>query len=203
MKNVRKTAMGITYGLGAGAAFLVFYLLLDRSLVFSLIMALLAFGGLNLLFAPAKKTLIIQNNTIPAGEFEKTIKDGKEKIRRIRDTGKAIKNEEARLSIEKICRVMDDIFDNFEKNPDDIRLARKFLDYYLDTVKRIVELYADLSGKEIYTGKEREVLAKAEKVLGQIEDTFHQQLGKLQEGDYLDLETELEVLETTMKMEGV
>lgn len=200
---MKKSVKGIVCGLGAGAAYLIFYLFLDLSLILSLIIAVLVYAGLNLVTAPAKETLIIETAKVGAEEFAKTIKDGKEKIRFIRDTGKTIKNEEVRLNIEKICKVMDDIFVNVEKDPKDIRLARKFLDYYLDAAKRIVELYYELSKKEIYTDQEKEILAKAEKMLEQIEATFHQQLGKLQEGDYLDLSTELEVLETTMKLEGV
>lgn len=203
MKSVKKTVTEIMRGLCAGAAFLIFYLILETSFIFSLIIALLVYGGLILLFSPGKKNLIIEDTNLTKEEFERTIKEGKEKIQAIRDKGREIKNSGVCISIEKICKVTDDIFDNFVKNPNDIKLARKFLDYYLDTVKRIVGLYCDLSGKEVYTDKEREVLEKAERILAQMEDTFQKQLGKLQEGDYLDLETELDVLETTMKMEGI
>lgn len=195
--------MEITYGLCAGIVFLIFYLILDISLIFSIIIALLVYIGMNLLFTSGKKTLIVENTNLTIEEFKKIIKDGKEKIEKIKGIGREIKNKDVSISIEKICKVMDAIFDNFEKNPNDIKLARKFLDYYLDTVKRIVELYYELSGKEVYTDKEREILEKAEGILNQIETIFQKQLGKLQEGDYLDLETELEVLETTMKMEGI
>lgn len=200
---MKKIVMEITYGLCAGIVFLIFYLILDISLIFSIIIALLVYIGMNLLFTSGKKTLIVENTNLTIEEFERIIKDGKEKIEKIRDIGREIKNKDVSISIEKICKVMDAIFDNFEKNPNDIKLARKFLDYYLDTVKRIVELYYELSGKEVYTDKEREILEKAEGILNQIETIFQKQLGKLQEGDYLDLETELEVLETTMKMEGI
>ena len=200
---MKRIVLEIACGICAGAVFLLFYLLLDIGLLFSVILAALGYAGLNLLLAPGRKTLTIENTNLTKDEFEGTIRDGKKKIQAIRDTGEKIRNPEVRVGIEKICKVMDDIFDNFVKNPNDIKMARKFLDYYLDTVKRIVELYYELSGKEGYTEKEREVLGKAEKLLGQIESTFQKQLGKLQEGDYLDLETELEVLETTMKMEGI
>jgi len=200
---VKKIVMEITYGLCAGIVFLIFYLILDISLIFSIIIALLVYIGMNLLFTSGKKTLIVENTNLTIEEFKKIIKDGKEKIEKIKGIGREIKNKDVSISIEKICKVMDAIFDNFEKNPNDIKLARKFLDYYLDTVKRIVELYYELSGKEVYTDKEREILEKAEGILNQIETIFQKQLGKLQEGDYLDLETELEVLETTMKMEGI
>ena len=200
---MKKIVMEITYGLCAGIVFLIFYLILDISLIFSIIIALLVYIGMNLLFTSGKKTLIVENTNLTIEEFKKIIKDGKEKIEKIKGIGREIKNKDVSISIEKICKVMDAIFDNFEKNPNDIKLARKFLDYYLDTVKRIVELYYELSGKEVYTDKEREILEKAEGILNQIETIFQKQLGKLQEGDYLDLETELEVLETTMKMEGI
>lgn len=200
---MKKIVMEITYGLCAGIVFLIFYLFLDISLIFSIIIALLVYIGMNLLFTSGRKTLIVENTNLTIEEFKKIIKDGKEKIEKIKGIGREIKNKDVSISIEKICKVMDAIFDNFEKNPNDIKLARKFLDYYLDTVKRIVELYYELSGKEVYTDKEREILEKAEGILNQIETIFQKQLGKLQEGDYLDLETELEVLETTMKMEGI
>ena len=200
---MKKIVMEITYGLCAGIVFLIFYLILDISLIFSIIIALLVYIGMNLLFTSGKKTLIVENTNLTIEEFKKIIKDGKEKIEKLKGIGREIKNKDVSISIEKICKVMDAIFDNFEKNPNDIKLARKFLDYYLDTVKRIVELYYELSGKEVYTDKEREILEKAEGILNQIETIFQKQLGKLQEGDYLDLETELEVLETTMKMEGI
>ena len=146
---MKKIVMEITYGLCAGMVFLIFYLFLDISLIFSIIIALLVYIGMNLLFTSGRKTLIVENTNLTIEEFKKIIKDGKEKIEKIKGIGREIKNKDVSISIEKICKVMDAIFDNFEKNPNDIKLARKFLDYYLDTVKRIVELYYELSGKEV------------------------------------------------------
>jgi len=99
--------------------------------------------------------------------------------------------------------VADSIFDDFIKDPKDVRAARKFIDYYLETTLKIVLLYTELSAKSVYSDQEKQVLEKAEQILKQIEDTFHKQLGKLQEDDYLDLATELDVLEMTMKSEGI
>jgi 5-bromo-4-chloroindolyl phosphate hydrolysis protein len=130
------------------------------------------------------------------------IRNGRKKLRKIKKLAMGIDDGSVRGKILDIHEVARKIFENFKKDPKDVKYARQFLNYYLDTVIKIIIQYTDLLGKNI-SSDDKETLKRAEEMLTVIEETFTKQLGKLYEDDFLDLDSELKVLEKTIKYDGV
>ena len=101
------------------------------------------------------------------GEFRKIIVDGRAQIKRIEDVGLKIMKHNVRVDILEICTTASDIFDGFVKDPKDIRVARRFTLYYLDTTERIVTKYYQL-GKAPYLSEEAKNKKNVEQTLGMI-----------------------------------
>ena len=101
-----------------------------------------------------------------------------------------------------ICRTGAEIFDYLGKNPGDIPKARQFINYYLDATEKIVKQYVELSGRKDKTKEIEDSLKRVEAMLDSIKETYSKQLHNLLEDDLLDLNTEITVLEKTMKFEG-
>lgn len=135
-------------------------------------------------------------------EAEKTVRQGIEKLRNIRNLTLKIVSNDVAKQIQDICKTGADIFDYIRKNPDDFKKAKQFINYYLDTTEKIVNRYVQLSAAKDKSSEIEASLKKVEETLASIDQTYKKQLHNLMENDVLDLNTEIKVLETTMKMGG-
>jgi len=142
------------------------------------------------------------NGAVKAVMAEKAVKEGVEKLKNIRNNTRMIANNEIAAKIQDICKTGFDIFDYIDKNPDDLSKAKQFINYYLDTTEKIVDQYVELSAKKEKTQEIEDSLKSVEAILDSIKETYTKQLQNLLEDDLLDLNTEIKVLEKTMKFES-
>ncbi len=203
LKNAR-AASSITSGIVGGAAFLVFFLLLDTGFIVSLAVAFAGYLGVSLILTPEKtRELEFRLDGLNAESIRNTIDEGKQKVNRMREYCLEIDRPKVRKKVERICIAADNIFDDFKKDPKDIKAARKFLSYYLDAAINIIGKYTELSSRRVVSQGVENSLAKVEEMLETLGDTFERQLHKLLEDDILDLDTEISLLEKTIKSEGL
>lgn len=200
-----KKGMGdILAGFTGGLVFLVFFLMLRFSVILALAIAVVAYFAVALLLGPVRKGLSLDILDEVDGELvSKAIAEAQTKIREIGDCGKKINLLPVREKIDALCGLADQIIDTVRKNPQSMKLARKFLSYYLDATVKIVRRYTELTAVQVRTPEIEESLHKVEDMLDIIKNTFEKQLGKLLEDDILDLDTEISVLEKTIKSEGL
>jgi 5-bromo-4-chloroindolyl phosphate hydrolysis protein len=179
-----------------------------------------------LIFSPAKKDVKKQPKVKPApkqkkqpfptpgdeefvcegitrGELKRIVRNGKEQVKRIEDVALKIMKHNVRVDILEICATANDIFDDFVRDPKDIKIARRFTLYYLDTTERIVTKYYQLSNVPYLSDDAKATLKNVESTLVMIKDTFRKQLKKLTENDVMDLDAEIKVLRNTIKQEGI
>lgn len=140
---------------------------------------------------------------ITRGELKNIVRNGKEQVKRIEDIALKIMKHNVRIDILEICTTANDIFDDFIRDPKDIKVARRFTLYYLDTTERIVTKYYQLSNAPYLSDDAKATLKNVENTLLMIKDTFRKQLKKLTENDVLDLDAEVKVLQNTIKQEGI
>lgn len=202
-----KRFLQIIFSAAVGAAvFGLMHFLVDAGALIAGALGLAAVLGGLLLLNPKKfdpeLARLAQIYGITPDIIEKTIKQGAKKIRAMQKHAEKIDKESVRATITRICSLADSIFKDFKSDPKDMKAARQFLNYYLDSTLKITGQYANLSRKN--TGAENsETLKKAEEVLGTIEKGFEKQLSKLYDDDFIDLDAEISVLDKTMKMEGL
>jgi len=139
----------------------------------------------------------LQNNSI-----DETVSESLKKLRQIRSSTILIKNNESAAKIKDICSTGIEIMDHLKKNPQDLRKAKPFLNYYLVTTEKIVNRYTELCGKKDRSGEIEQAILNVESVLESINETYKKQLKNLLEDDLLDLNVEISVLEKTMKLEN-
>jgi len=197
---------GLLSGLIGGAAFLILFFLIQFPLLPSLLLGLAAFGGVYIFFYAFRPKPRIQFD-IGAGVtpelLETTMKEGGEKVKALVDCSKDIKDPAVRAKIASIIEVINRIFANFEKDPKDIKQAKQFLSYYLDTSITIVRKYRDLSAQNVRSPEIASTLAKAELMLDSIEKAFEKQHARLLRDDAMDLDTEIQTLEQTFNAEDL
>ncbi len=196
---------GVLSGITGGGLFLLFFFFIHLDLIPSLLLGLAGFGGAYIFMYAFRPRPRIEFKTegITPQLYETTMKEGGEKIRLLADYAKTIRNPEVGMKISRIIEVIKKIYANFEKDPKDIRSAKQFLSYYLDTSITIVRKYRDLSSQNVRSTEIANTLSKAEVMLDSIEKAFIKQHARLLRDDAMDLDVEIETLEKTFNAEDL
>jgi 5-bromo-4-chloroindolyl phosphate hydrolysis protein len=148
------------------------------------------------------KSPAVQGDPFRSVQVEKAVKEGSERLRNIRSQTRLIADNKIAGKIQDICKTGLDIYDYIQKNPDDLTKAKQFINYYLDTTEKIVNKYVELVSKKERSSEIDAAISNVENVLDSIKETYSKQLHNLLEDDLLDLNTEIKVLEKTIKLEG-
>ncbi|MCP3869503.1 MAG: 5-bromo-4-chloroindolyl phosphate hydrolase [Gammaproteobacteria bacterium] len=176
--------------------------LVDEGWVFSLFTGALSMAGHWLSYGldPVKdKSSAPGNSGYTTQQVVDALREAAEKIEGIRNAARDMKNLELRGRLIRISESAMKIVDAIEEDPRDLRRARKFLNVYLDGAHKVANGYA-----KTHTHTQSEELeSNFRNVLVSIETVFSEQHKKLLENDVLDLDVQIEVLDTQLKHEGV
>ncbi len=142
------------------------------------------------------------DNPVSNPKTDEIVNNGLQRLRQIRSNTVLIKNNDAAAKIKEICTNGVEILDHLKNNPEDLKKAKPFLNYYLVTTEKIVNRYAELCSKKDKTEEIEKAIKNVESVLDSINETYKKQLKNLLEDDLLDLSVEISVLEKTMKLES-
>lgn len=105
--------------------------------------------------------------------------------------------------IAALCRTVDKILAEIRRDSDDLKRARQFLSYYLDSTITILEKYEKLIANPVRDEKIGASIERVEAMLDTIGKAFEKQLANLLSNDVMDLDAELALLENTINMEGL
>lgn len=184
--------------------FSLLFIVVDAGTLISALLGGAAFAGGALLFSPEKIDPAFEAAARESGIDPKQIKGiitgGKKKIKALRGYSEKIEDREIRAGIDRVSDTSEKIFQNFQKDPKDIKAARQFITYYLDAVINVLQQYTSIPesapGRDEFRGKVLDLLKTAN-------SSFEKQLARLYEDDYLNLASEMSVLEKTLKSEGM
>ena len=121
-------------------------------------------------------------------------------MRLLRDT---IPGDALKKKIDDIVDVTDKIFKDLLEDPDDYKQVNRFADFYLPTTIKLLHTY-DRFGR---SGAEGEnitgTLERIDTALDRILDSYKKFFDSLFENQALDIETDIRVLESILKQEGL
>ena len=141
--------------------------------------------------------------SITREEFENALREGSKKLATLKRAAERIADRDVRGKAYAVCDAVARILSDIREDPKDLKPARKFLGYYLDATIKVVDRYAALATKSVSSDELSESLERAEASLDTIKTAYDKQLAQLLENDVMDLDTELRVLEQTIRMEGL
>lgn len=184
--------------------FSVLFVVVDAGTLISALLGGAAFAGGALLFAPEKIdpsfAAAAKDIGIDPKQIKGIISGGKKKIKLMKGFIDKIDDAEINTGIVKVAGTAENIFRNFQKDPKDIKAARQFITYYMDAVINVLQQYSAIpegaAGRKDFRKKVIELLNTAN-------TSFEKQLARLYEDDYLNLASEMSVLEKTLKSEGM
>jgi len=136
-------------------------------------------------------------------EIDPIIQEGNRALSEMGRLYMSIKDPEVRQKINEIMRITDKITQDAIADPADIPQIRKFMNYYLPTTIKLLNAYDRMSSQ----GIEGENLDKSMKNINEMLDAaiaaYKKRLDALFENQALDIETDIEVMNTMLAREGL
>lgn len=183
--------------LSAGA-FLATYLFIDIILPVSLVIAALFLVAGLFIFRRARPEIEDKE-----ADLESSLAEGERKLAGIEALRRQVRDRTTGEKIDAIAETVRKILAEVKRDPGDLKRARQFLSYYLDATTTILDKYVKLSAQDVDDQGIRDSLARAAAMLDTIGAAFGKQLARLLTNDVMDLDTELALLEKTIKLEGL
>ncbi|MBB5265980.1 5-bromo-4-chloroindolyl phosphate hydrolysis protein [Catenibacillus scindens] len=186
----------------SGILFLVLFLGLGWNLFVAILLAVGIYFALSLLLRPRKKIGGVDVELLSGGEaISAQLEDARKDLRDIRRSAETAVSPEIRQGAFKLAQTGENIIACLEKDVDKISVARRFLNYYLDTAVDILNKYCELQQSRA-PRKEMEALTqKSIQALNMLNEAFERQHSRLIQGDLMDIESDIELLKKTLKME--
>ncbi|WP_050741470.1 5-bromo-4-chloroindolyl phosphate hydrolysis family protein [Acetobacterium bakii] len=131
------------------------------------------------------------------------IEEGKVTIQKIKDANEAISGEGVSNKLDRLEKVLCKIFEFIEANPEEVPEIRKFMGYYLPTTLKLVGVYQDLDSENFQGANILATKKEIEETLDTINHAFENLLDSFYEDTALDISTDISVLNTILKQEGL
>ena len=193
----------IVSSLLASAVFLVLFLLFRWNLIVCILLCVGIYFGLFLLLKPSRRIAGIDVESLPGGEeIQKLLDDAQADLGDIDQAVKAIADPAVQQDAQALYAPGTGLIAYSNENPDKIKLARRFFTYYLDTAAKLLARYVDFQNTGLHSEEVTEILCKTAESLPVLNKAFEKQFTHLMQGELLDVEADIELLKSTLKMEG-
>ena len=136
-------------------------------------------------------------------ELHSIVAEGMEYIRHLRDLNDRIEGEAISEKLYRLENLLKEIFDRVQEHPEQMHRMHKLMDYYLPTMLKLVEQYAEFDkisspGEDILDAQK-----EIEKTLDMINQAFVTLLNNLFRDAAFDASADAQVLQTMLAREGL
>ena len=136
-------------------------------------------------------------------ELHSMVAEGMEYIRHLRDLNDKIQGEAISEKLYRLENLLKEIFDRVQEHPEQMHRMHKLIEYYLPTMLKLVEQYAEFDevsspGQDIQEAKK-----EIEKTLDMINQAFVTLLNNLFQDAAFDASADAQVLQTMLAKEGL
>lgn len=195
-------------------SFLTLFLIFSIGVFKSLILAYLASYAVKRFYQPKlddyEKMSLGGEETKPLekiekkelSEYEKLIKDANKKLDIIYSCFNQTKDGEVQVQAGKLYERGIEILSYLKDHPDKISKASRFLSYYLDTAANICDKYREIEKRGLVNEDTEKATENAKRAMVLLEKAFDNEFMKLIEDDIIDIETDMKVLENSMKWDN-
>ena len=207
MKEVRNKSVAPLYGMAA--VWLIYCLVfpLYRPLHFLLLIiaGAAAYTVLSLLFPGKTEYIREPEKPVETGntEIDALLREGERAVSEMRMASARITDAQVNKKVEEIIRITDKIFKNVLDDPSDYRQVKRFSEFYLPTTIKLLHAYDGLGRSGVEGENITGTIKRIDEILDTIIDSYKKFFDSLFENQALDIETDIRVLESMMKKEGL
>lgn len=144
-----------------------------------------------------------EKNNPEKKELRYILEQGKTYIEQIKSAADAISKEEISTKLYRLQNIVSRIFNYVEKKPKKLPEVNKFTNHYLPITLKLVNAYKDLNDQPVQGDNIKNAKNEIEKSINIINTAFEKLLDDLYGDITLDISTDISVLETLFKQEGL
>jgi 5-bromo-4-chloroindolyl phosphate hydrolysis protein len=182
--------------------FYVTFVVLQWTLIVAASLSLGCYAGLIFLFIPVLRISGISVEHIKnRDEIITLLEEGEKDLSSIKTIMEKSKDPEIKFKAQNVYREGENIIEYIKKNPAKAIMARRFFNYYLDKTDEILKKYHDLRSAGIETDHLRSLKGKTLSALEAISRGMVLQFSKLISSEVIDIEADIKLLESTIRME--
>ena len=131
------------------------------------------------------------------------IEQGRSQLARLKAANEAIPDADISAALDRMTNAGEAIFDVLARDPKQMQAVRKFMNYYLPTADKLMQSYRLMRDTTPVSENMARAMESIRKSLSMIADAFEKQLDNLYGDRALDIETDIDVLETLMRADGL
>ncbi len=124
-------------------------------------------------------------------------------LKEIRKLNDEIPDEDVSRRIDEMEALTGRIFAAVREKPEKEPQIKSFMSYYLPTTLKLLHSYADFERSGAQGENIRNAKAEIERILDTLVDGFRKQLDKLYETEAMDISSDIDVLETMLRRDGL
>lgn len=136
-------------------------------------------------------------------QVDQIIERGRDILKQIVAENEKIPDPELSRQIDELESISNKIFRTVIEKPGKAPQIRRFMDYYLPTTLKMLQGYRLMDDRKISSREALNVKAKIESAMEVVIGSFKKQLNTLYQDDILDISTDIDVLETMLKQDGL
>lgn len=136
-------------------------------------------------------------------KLERVLTQGNVYIKKIRECNDKIPDDIVSEKLFKLEYITNRIFEHIKKYPNKVEKIEKFMDYYLPTTLKLVTTYQELNSQPVAGENISRTKVEIEETLDTINAAFGKLLDSLFEDEMFDISSDISVLETVLKQEGL
>jgi hypothetical protein len=190
----------MTSGLGAAFIFILLWIILpgENDALFAFFLSLASYFGIRLLFPPLSRKVSVK---LPEGlskeAFTAFLVACTESLALLRKDAESINKLPFRRNVLHLCELGDELLVNFEKDPQDVQVARALPDR-LQRLHEILTGYLELASQRNQSPQTVRAIQDTEKAVTKAVNKFEQLHHRLLENDAIDLSTSAKTLDNLL-----
>jgi len=212
LQGKQKAKKGILPGIiAAGAVILLFFLIFGLSkwhhFLIAGLLALLAgwVVGVMAQGLDTSQTAPVQRKLPKTGDqtADGLISRGQEMLSRIRKENDLIADAPLSAQIDSISDTAERIFETVAEQPQKAYQLRRFMDYYMPTTLKMLEAFRRMEERAVEGEAANATRDQIRTAMDAVVRAFEKQLSTLHQEDYLDISTDIDVLEAMLRQDGL
>lgn len=201
MKEATRAGLAVVLAL---AAFYMLLLVMKWHLLVAVVIAVLINFAVYMLTKPVLKIGSVQVDNLRGGEdLHQMMSDAHQDMQVIYNASQMVRDEAIKQKAVKLHALGNRILTYLGNNPERIPRARRFFTYYLDTGANILTKYMNLVASNPESAQVQGLAPGTARAMDALHDAFVSQFNKLMQNEILDVEVDIELLEKTLKLEGL
>ena len=131
------------------------------------------------------------------------VEKGQEMLAEIRKENDLIPDAELTAQMNQLDKVANQIFHTVAEQPAKAPQIRRFMDYYLPTTLKMLTGYRKMDERQVKGQNANEARAQIREAMDTVLKAFDKQLDALYQDELLDISTDIDVMETMLRQDGL